>query len=108
MLLAPLVPLGLAAATIVWAAILIGVMSLCAWLGAKESLERIGRTPSRALVTVVMAAGLVVAADKLRSEIVMGQSNLLMVLAWVLGLVWLTGGRGSRAWRWDSGSTSSI
>ncbi len=88
-MLTPLVPLGLWPATVVWAVILIGVMTLSAWLGARESLTRMDREPARPLVAVVMAAALVIAADKMRSEIVMGQSNLLMVLAWVLGLVWL-------------------
>ncbi len=88
-LLVPLVPLGISVATIVWAVLLIAVMSLSTWLAARETLERFRRRAEGPLVAVVTAAALVIAGDKMRSEIVMGQSNLLMVLAWVLGLVWL-------------------
>jgi hypothetical protein len=88
-LLVPLVPLGLTAATLVWMSLNLGVMGVCGSLGARETIRRMGRVPTAALLIVVTAISIAIMSDKLRNELVMGQSNLWMLLSWVLALVWL-------------------
>jgi Glycosyltransferase family 87 len=88
-LLLPMVPLGLYAATYLWLASNVVLLLASAVLGAQELRRRWSLEADPLLITAAVALALVLDADKLHVEFVFGQSNLWMLLAWVLGLRWL-------------------
>lgn len=88
-LLMPLVPMGLIAATYVWLASNVVLLLGSLLIGARVLRERLSLPHRALLVPGAAALAMLLNADKLHVEFVFGQSNLWLMTAWVLGLVWL-------------------
>jgi hypothetical protein len=87
-LLVPLVPMGLIAATWVWLWINVALLAGASFVAARHLRVHLRAGRGVRLIGIVLTA-VALNADKLHAEFVFGQCDLLMLLAWVLGLVWL-------------------
>lgn len=92
--LMPLAALPLKTAAIAWLGINLLIAIAAASLAAGEAARRVGLAASTWLTLGIAAAGSLIVADKARSSLDQGQSDMLMVMAFVLGLRWL----GKRDW----------
>ncbi len=92
--LMPLTACPLRAAATIWLGMNLAMGTAAAWLAAREAVRSAGLAASPWLTLGVAVVGTLVVADKIRSCLDQGQSDLVMVLAFVLGLRWLR----SRAW----------
>lgn len=88
-LLLPLAKLGLAAASWVWLGVNLSALAASLYLLSRETLRRFGLEAQHLLQSAAALLGAALLADKLRSELEMGQSNLLMLLAWAVALAFL-------------------
>lgn len=88
-LMMPLVSLGLAGAGLAWLAIKAGLLGACTWLATRISTARFGIGADSLSSVVLALGGTLLIADKLRAEMNMQQSNLVMLLCWLLALLWL-------------------
>jgi hypothetical protein len=82
-----LLPMGLAGA--VFSVVNGGLVLLCLWLSADEAVRRLGARDSRATVPAAMLVSLAIFGDKLRSELLLGQTDMLILLGLLLALRWL-------------------
>ncbi len=88
-LMLPLALLPLTAAGLVWLGLKLAALALALRWCAAECVRCLAIAPDRSLLPVAAAVGAAVLVDKLRPEMNMQQTNLLMLLSWVLGLRWL-------------------
>lgn len=88
-LMLPLAKLSIAQAAWVWLTIKVGLLALCGWLGAEEIQQRLAQPKDWMSITIVFLLGMLINIDKLRTEMNMQQSNLLVLLCFVLALRWL-------------------
>lgn len=88
-LMAPLVSLGIQVAGVVWLCIRLALLVLILVLGADEMTRRFNLRRDAMTFAAFALGVLLLLADKLRAEMNMGQSNLLMVLCWLLALRWM-------------------
>ena len=88
-LMTPLAMLSIAQAAWVWLAIKICLLAACGWLGAKETQRRLAQPGDWVSLTIVFLLGMLLDIDKLRTEMNMQQSNLLVLLCFVLALRWI-------------------
>lgn len=88
-LLLPLARLGLAAASWVWLGVNLAALGASLYLLSRETLRRFGLEAQHLLQSAAALLSAALLADKLRSELEMGQSNLLMLLAWAAALALL-------------------
>jgi hypothetical protein len=88
-LMAPLARLSIAQAAWVWLAIKICLLVACCWLGAKEIQRRLIQPNDRMSIMIIILLGVLLNIDKLRTEMNMQQSNLLVLLCFILALQWL-------------------
>lgn len=85
----PLAKLSFAAAARTDLIINILLSALTLFLGARECARRVGLHARPVVIAVVGAIAAVSMADKIRTELRMGQTDVLMLLCFTLGLVWL-------------------
>lgn len=88
-LLQPLGALSIASAAWVWLALKAVLLAGALVLGSREAARRTGVAMTSTHLWVLSAISLALVADKVRGDFRMGQSNLLMLHAWLLGLVFL-------------------
>jgi hypothetical protein len=88
-LIMPLAKLSIAQAAWVWLIIKIGLLALCGLLAAKEVQRRLEQPINWISLAIIMLFGMLINIDKLRTEMNMQQSNLLVLLCFVLALQWL-------------------
>jgi hypothetical protein len=88
-LMTPLAEFSIAQAAWVWLAVKICLLAACCWLGAKEIQRRLAQPRDWMSLTIVFLLGMLIDIDKLRTEMNMQQSNLLVLLCFVLALRWL-------------------
>jgi hypothetical protein len=67
----------------------LGLLLTAAFLAARELAERFGVRADATTVAAVVLAGVLLTGDKLRGELQMWQTNLLLLLLFVLALRWL-------------------
>lgn len=85
-------PLGLLSrehAGAVFAVINAGLVLLCLWLSASEVIRRFRARDSAATLPAVMLVALAVFGDKLRIELSLGQTDMLILACLLLALRWL-------------------
>ncbi len=85
-------PLGLLSqghAAVVWTVLNAGLIFACLWITANEITRRFDAKIDKAVVPVVMLITFAVFADKLRSELRLGQTDMLVLLGMMLSLRWL-------------------
>ncbi|MFA6045003.1 MAG: glycosyltransferase family 87 protein, partial [Phycisphaerales bacterium] len=85
----PLAKLSLAAAARTDLIINIFLSATTLFLAARECARRVGLQPRPVLLAVIAAIAAASMADKIRTELRMGQTDVLMLLCFTLGLVWL-------------------
>ena len=88
-LLAPLSMLPIDQAAWLWLAVKIGLLAACGWWGAAEIQQRLAQPRDRASLLMIVLSGMLLDMDKLRTEMNMQQSNMLVLLCFVLALRWL-------------------
>ncbi|MDA8168632.1 MAG: glycosyltransferase family 87 protein [Nitrospiraceae bacterium] len=88
-LMLPLAKLSIAKAALVWIAVKTGLLAACGWLGAKEVRSRFSLSTDWLSVALVFLISALLDIDKLRTEMNMQQSNLLILLCFILALRWL-------------------
>jgi Glycosyltransferase family 87 len=88
-LMIPLAKLPIAQAAWIWLAVKTGLLAACGWLGAKETQQRLAQPQDRISTMLVLLLGILFDSDKLRIEMNMQQSNLLVLLCFLLALRWL-------------------
>lgn len=88
-LMVPLAMLPLYTAAVVWLAVRVVLMGLAVWLCMDEVVRRFKIRRDAVAMLGIAAVGFLLHVDKLRAEMIMQQSNLLMLLGWVLGLRYL-------------------
>lgn len=85
-------PLGLLSqghAAVVWTLLNAGLIFACLWVTADEITRRFDAKVDKAVVPAVMLITFAVFADKLRSELRLGQTDMLVMLGMMLSLRWL-------------------
>jgi Glycosyltransferase family 87 len=87
--LTPLAWLRIEAAAWIWSAVHFALLGTSVFLIAREALRRLGRPSDLATLAAVGLLAILVCVDKLRTEMNMQQSNLLVLLSFGLGLLWL-------------------
>ena len=85
----PLSWLSVQAAAFVMLVLNMALAALCTLLACKEAMRRFGLDRPLGELLTVVALTTVLAAPRLRSELQMWQTNLLMLAAMLLALVWL-------------------
>jgi len=88
-LLMPISGLPIAYAAVIWLVIKVFLLILVLVLSTKEVLKRLGLSVPRHTSALIALVGTLFIIDKLRIEMNMQQSNLFVLLSFVLGLVWL-------------------
>ncbi|GEM_PF-582871 len=88
-LMMPLAGLPIASAGLVWLGLKLGLLGAILYLGAHECVHRLGIKPGGWMIACIGALGALLLADKLRAEMNMQQSNLLMLLSWLVGIRYL-------------------
>ena len=88
-LMMPLAGLSIAQAAWVWLAIKTMLLIACCWLGAEEIQQRLSQPRDLISISLVLLIGMLIDIDKLRTEMNMQQSNLLLLLCFILALRWL-------------------
>lgn len=63
--------------------------ALTLYLGGRECVRRVGLPVRPVFVALVAAIAAILMADKIRGELRMGQTDVLMLLGFTLGLVWV-------------------
>lgn len=87
--LQPLTTLSIQTAGPIWLALNVVMLALVLWLGSGEMIKRIG-VPCNVLgrlIIIAIAAALI--ADKVRSDLNMGQTQIALLLCWILALRWM-------------------
>jgi hypothetical protein len=87
MLLVPLGMLSPAAAGIIWRLLIVALMAVAAWAARREMSRRTEQNPTLNLAVVLLA--ILLFFDKILIEIREGQTDLLLMLPFVLALGWL-------------------
>ncbi|MDA8156131.1 MAG: glycosyltransferase family 87 protein [Actinomycetota bacterium] len=88
-LMAPLAMLPISEAAWIWLAIKTLLLAACGWFGAIEVQRRLNRPSDWPAVMLTFVAGMLLDFDKIRTEMNMQQTNLLVLLCFVLALRWL-------------------
>lgn len=88
-LLAPLSLLPVGQAAWVWLAVNIVLLGACGWLGAAEIQRRLAQPRDWTSLLGLVLVAVLLNIDKLRTEMNMQQSNLLVLLSFVLALRYL-------------------
>lgn len=88
-LLMPISGLPIVYAAAIWLFIKVLTLVLVLVLCTKEILKRLGLSVPRHTAALIALVGTLFIFDKLRIEMNMQQSNLFVLLSFVLGLVWL-------------------
>jgi len=88
-LLVPLTHVPIYDAAVVWLALRVVLMGLALWLCVDEVSKRLNIKRDPVALLGIAALSFLLHVDKMRAEMIMQQSNLLMLLGWVLGLRWL-------------------
>jgi hypothetical protein len=85
-LLAPLSLLPIGQAAWVWLEIKTVLLAACCWLGAEEIQRRLSQPRDLISIMLVYLIGMLINIDKLRTEMNMQQSNLLLLLCFIVAL----------------------
>ncbi len=85
----PLALLSFPAACRVWLVLAALVSAATVWLMSREAVRRLRESPDAFVSFIVMVVAVAVFSDKIRAELRMGQTNLLMLLGFVLALRWM-------------------
>lgn len=85
----PLAGLSFPAACRLWLVLAALVSAGTIWLAARESVRRLREDPDAFVSLLVTVVAVAVFSDKIRAELRMGQTNLLMLLGFVLALRWM-------------------
>lgn len=85
----PLARLDFAAAARTDLIINIAISAATLFIGARESARRCGLKTRPVVIALIASAAAIMMADKMRTELRMGQTNALMLLCFALGLVWM-------------------
>ena len=89
LLMTPLAMLPIAQAAWIWLIAKTSILALCGWLGAKEIQQRFSQPTDWMSISIVFLLAMLMDIDKLLGEMAMQQSNLLVLLCFVLALRWL-------------------
>jgi hypothetical protein len=88
-LLSPFAWLPIQAAAWVWSALHFALLGASVYLIAREVLRRLDQPTDLVTVAIVGSLAMLVCVDKVRAEMNMQQSNLIVLLSFGLGLLWL-------------------
>lgn len=88
-LMMPLTKLPIGQAAWVWLALKAALLAACAWLGAREMQRRFALPAGTRWAWLVLVMGLLLDLDKVRTEMNMQQTNLVLLFCFILALRWL-------------------